>query len=399
MVRKIIAGLVLLIGGYASWLAYGYYFDAVGPEISLAGIEDGKYYTRTVPCELRASDRCKIKEISAWLDDKPITVNENVGSSSYSRSFDVVTPRLSNGLHFFKIEATDGSRKHNKTFKNIVFYVDNAELKAGLSVPTSDLIVYQGRTLHIPIQINKNVKKVTVSALSKEFCACCNERSTVYDCYIPIEYEEIPGQYPFNVSIEDHIGNSCALSGSFRVEPYVFKKQVLHKIDNEKFEEERKLGKNEQECAAMLIDVTRKSPAIKRWRGPFYAPINITATTCDFGVRGISQARGCYTHNGLDVVGCMPNTAVWAPQDGVVAIKERFGVNGNMVVIDHGCGVLTLLGHLDHFANINVGDTIRRGSPIGVTGRTGFASGDHLHWEMRVQNIPVDPLQWTKLDF
>ena len=59
-------------------------------------------------------------------------------------------------------------------------------------------------------------------------------------------------------------------------------------------------------------------------------------------------------------------------------------------------GILTLLFHLENYSNINVGDAVKRGNPVGTMGKTGYATGYHLHWEMRINNTPVDPLQWIK---
>ena len=95
----------------------------------------------------------------------------------------------------------------------------------------------------------------------------------------------------------------------------------------------------------------------------------------------------------------MPKSVVWAPQDGVVVMKARFAHSGNTVVIDHGYGILSMFFHLDSFAPIEVGETIKKGNPIGTLGKTGYATGYHLHWELRIGNVPVDPMEWTKPGF
>jgi murein DD-endopeptidase MepM/ murein hydrolase activator NlpD len=126
--------------------------------------------------------------------------------------------------------------------------------------------------------------------------------------------------------------------------------------------------------------------------------MEMTRVSCEYGMKRVTQEKGCYMHKAVDLAG-MPRTVVWAPQDGIVVIKNKYKSSGNTVVIDHGLGIFTLLFHLDSFSNVNVGDKIRRGSPVGKMGMTGYATGYHLHWEMRINNIHVDPLQWTKLDF
>jgi len=95
----------------------------------------------------------------------------------------------------------------------------------------------------------------------------------------------------------------------------------------------------------------------------------------------------------------MPKSVVWAAQNGIVVMKDRFGESGNTVVVDHGWGVLSMYFHLNDFANITVGQKIAKGNPIGTMGKTGYAKGYHLHWEMRINNTPVDPMQWTKRTF
>ena len=92
-------------------------------------------------------------------------------------------------------------------------------------------------------------------------------------------------------------------------------------------------------------------------------------------------------------------SVIWASQDGIVVLKNLFAHSGNTVVIDHGWGVLTLLFHLDTFAPLEVGDMIKKGKPVGTLGKTGYATGYHVHWEMRVGNVAVDPLEWTKPNF
>ena len=92
----------------------------------------------------------------------------------------------------------------------------------------------------------------------------------------------------------------------------------------------------------------------------------------------------------------MPRSVVWAPQDGIVVMKDRFAPSGNTVIVDHGLGILSLFYHLEDFADIEVGQKVAQGNPLGTIGKTGFATGYHLHWEMRINNTPVDPLQWVK---
>jgi hypothetical protein len=398
--RKFIVLLSFFAVLYVGWRCGLYFFSTSKPHIEVAGLVEGNYYGGKVPCVINVQSRYKLQSVRIWLDDNQILPENNKRSSSYSQPITINTKGLLSGLHTIKVEAVDATRNNNKELCVVNFGADNLPLQAAFARPVSDFKVLQGRVFHAPLQVNKPIKRAVLTVFSREFVAVQeSERATVYECFVPIECEDKPGDYPFTMTVEDFVGNKTELSGTMQIVLAPFKRQVLHHIDTSKFEEERKLGRPERDLSDLLAQVAVSSPKTKLWRGMFYAPLNSHWVACEFGAKRISQERGCYTHAAIDLVGSMPHTVVWAPQDGVIAIKDRFEVTGNTVVIDHGCGVISLLCHLDQFADIKVGDKIRRGRPVGVTGKTGYATGDHLHWEMRVNNIQVDPLQWTKADF
>jgi len=84
---------------------------------------------------------------------------------------------------------------------------------------------------------------------------------------------------------------------------------------------------------------------------------------------------------------------VLAANDGKVVMAEFFGIFGNAVVIDHGCGLQTLYGHMSHL-EVRPGDSVKRGQEIGRSGSTGLAGGDHLHFTVLVDGLPVNPTEW-----
>jgi murein DD-endopeptidase MepM/ murein hydrolase activator NlpD len=94
-------------------------------------------------------------------------------------------------------------------------------------------------------------------------------------------------------------------------------------------------------------------------------------------------------HSGLDLR-APGGTPVYAAADGVVARSGAGGAYGNLVVIDHGAGLSSLYGH--HRENlVREGERVRRGQVIALVGRTGNATGDHLHFELRWRGGTVDP--------
>jgi murein DD-endopeptidase MepM/ murein hydrolase activator NlpD len=91
-------------------------------------------------------------------------------------------------------------------------------------------------------------------------------------------------------------------------------------------------------------------------------------------------------------------TPVLSPAPGVVVFSEPLVVRGNVIILDHGWGVMTGYWHLSA-SFVNVGDTVSQGQHIGDIGNTGLSTGPHLHWEMRVGGQPVDGLQWIREQF
>ena len=179
---------------------------------------------------------------------------------------------------------------------------------------------------------------------------------------------------------------------------YSFKKARGFGVAKEKLEHEREVSKRRKELKKLLERVVKESPAKKLWSGPFIYPVDFQRISTPFGEIRTTLEKGRYHHAALDLVGT-PKSVIWASQAGKVVIKDRFLFSGNTVVLDHGCGVMTLYYHLDDFADIQVGDFLLKGNPLGRQGKTGYANGEHLHWEFRVQNKCVDPLQWTQKTF
>jgi murein DD-endopeptidase MepM/ murein hydrolase activator NlpD len=98
-------------------------------------------------------------------------------------------------------------------------------------------------------------------------------------------------------------------------------------------------------------------------------------------------------HTGIDIAAPL-GTPVMAAADGVVVAVGHTAVGyGNYVIIAHGAGAATLYGHLLQTA-ANVGDRVARGQLIGLEGSTGFSTGPHVHFELRINDQVVDPMPY-----
>jgi murein DD-endopeptidase MepM/ murein hydrolase activator NlpD len=84
---------------------------------------------------------------------------------------------------------------------------------------------------------------------------------------------------------------------------------------------------------------------------------------------------------------------VTAPADAIVALAEPLQVRGNAVILDHGRGVFTGYWHLSEL-RVTPGQRVAAGDLLGLVGNTGLSTGAHLHWELRIYGIAVDPMQF-----
>ncbi len=97
-------------------------------------------------------------------------------------------------------------------------------------------------------------------------------------------------------------------------------------------------------------------------------------------------------HKGLDI-SSREGTKIVATADGVVTFAGRNGFYGNMIKIDHGHGMMTRYGHLEKMLKKR-GDAVKRGDVIGLMGNTGRSTGPHVHYEVFLNGIPVNPKKY-----
>jgi murein DD-endopeptidase MepM/ murein hydrolase activator NlpD len=102
-------------------------------------------------------------------------------------------------------------------------------------------------------------------------------------------------------------------------------------------------------------------------------------------------------HSGIDI-DAPYGTPVRAAADGDVETASMASGYGREVVLDHGHGLLTVYGHLSAFAVIP-GQHVTRGEVIGYVGQSGRATGPHLHYEVRVHNVPVNPHKYLRMTY
>lgn len=143
---------------------------------------------------------------------------------------------------------------------------------------------------------------------------------------------------------------------------------------------------------AQIAAARRMQSDAQGWRQAFLWPATGRIST-PFGSQRIyrNNEAGSY-HSGIDIA-VPQGTPVLSPADGVVilASERPYLLEGNLLMIDHGMGLDTAFMHLSRI-DVRVGEHVRRGQPVALSGMTGRATGPHLHWGLKWRDAKIDPL-------
>lgn len=205
-----------------------------------------------------------------------------------------------------------------------------------------------------------------------------------------------PGLYPLTVGGELADGTPLRFSqrvyvqnGNYPYDPPLVVNSETMDIENTKPEDEQ------------WFSLVKPVTAEKSWDGIFQSPVPDYLSNCFpslFGNRRSYNESGYYYfHTGLDFCGST-GVDIYAPVPGLVVFAGPLMVRGNATVINHGWGVYTAYAHQSEIL-VEVGERVETGQLIGLVGETGRVTGPHLHWEVIVGGVQVDPLQWLEQEF
>ena len=150
-----------------------------------------------------------------------------------------------------------------------------------------------------------------------------------------------------------------------------------------------------KENYARIIEITSKTEPAILWKGAFLRLANSKR------MAGFADHRTYYyqdekideqTHLGIDLA-AYSRDKVTAANHGKVVYADNLGIYGQTVIIDHGFGLFSMYSHLSRI-NVRPDQIVAKNESIGLTGNTGMAGGDHLHFGMLVQGIFVNPVEW-----
>ncbi len=234
-------------------------------------------------------------------------------------------------------------------------------------------------------------------------------------CLFAYPYNADPNT-PARIVARDDAGNETLANFTYRVFPQTFPTDTLDITDDfmarvvppimshtPELQDQGSLLKNflqvngrlREMNARQLVDLAQKTSPRLSWDKPF-VQLSKSKVEASFADRRTylyeGQVIDHQVHLGFDLA-VTQHIPVVAANDGTVVYTGYLGIYGNAIVIDHGCGLQTLYGHLNSI-DIQPGQTVKRGQVMGRSGQTGLAGGDHLHFTVLLEGIPVNPVEW-----
>ncbi len=154
-------------------------------------------------------------------------------------------------------------------------------------------------------------------------------------------------------------------------------------------------GQLREENAKQIVAICKQSAGNKLWEGPFLrmknaAPMAAFGDDRTYLYDGKAVTKS--VHLGVDLAST-ERAPIEAANHGIVLFTGYLGIYGNTVIIDHGLGLTSLYAHLSEIS-VKKGQEVKKGDPLGLSGSTGFAGGDHLHFAILVDGKFVNPVEW-----
>ncbi len=154
-------------------------------------------------------------------------------------------------------------------------------------------------------------------------------------------------------------------------------------------------GTMRRENNKTLADLRLKTAERFLWSQPFARQAHAQAEATFADLRNYiyhGKKIDQQVHLGYDLA-VTQHVGVEASNDGRIVYAAPLGIYGNCIVIDHGYGLQTIYGHLSRI-DVHEGDMVKRGQVMGLSGQTGMAGGDHIHFAMQLDGIQIDPKEW-----
>ena len=250
------------------------------------------------------------------------------------------------------------------------------------------LVLAGGRSGRIEVLTSEPVI-ISGHFLGRELRVIAREDGKRHNILIGIPMFTDLNVYPITLELRDDLGDAKPVGANVQIITGGYGRQTIRISDSELL-----APAAEEEETALLARLTEPFTPERYWVNslslPAAAPINAVFGT----LRSYNGSPFDRYHGGVDFAGA-PGTSILAAAAGEVVMVDRLHIRGNTTLIDHGWGLFTLYAHQDETL-VQLGDVVESGQLIGTVGSTGRSTGPHLHWEVWLNGVNVDPMQWVQ---
>jgi len=424
---KITIFLIIIILAPLAWLGYTK-FEGTPPSLSLEPAVE--FIGKSTPLSLKMEDpKNGIKRVK-------ITLKQNTKTADvFEKSFpmeswlsggkvkgDTVTFNvepgavgISNGKATLTVSAWDYSLRGwfngNKATLTREVTVDTAP--PVVSIVSNTRYLGQGGSGIVCFSVNDQLSKAGVQVNELFFPAVALDPSqNLYVTYFALPYDK--EDVKLEVRCADQAGNEAASGFYNSIKPKKFRHDAIQLSDDflqliaSRAQQQDPAAGSDPLAAFLKVnneyrkknnkeihDICSTSNPERLWKGPFIAMPNASARARfaderTYVYKGKDVAES--VHLGLDLAS-LANSPVPAANSGIVVWADDLGIYGNAVILDHGQGLFSLYAHLSSF-KVKKGDVVEKEQDVGLTGYTGLAGGDHLHFGTYIWGEAVNPLEW-----
>ena len=257
----------------------------------------------------------------------------------------------------------------------------------------SEPVIIQGRTLVVKVSLSDPAASLSGSFEGQPTLFWPGQAGGWWTI-IPIHALAEPNSYPLLLTAVLADGQTVTTFTNVEVIAGPYGRENINLDEQRGQLLDAELIRQEQEKLKALWSVVSLRP---RWEGPFRYPVDASSLriTSYFGARrSYNGSEEISFHGGVDFGGQV-GLPVYTAAAGRVVLAENLTIRGQAVLIDHGAGLFSGYWHMSQLA-VGEGQEVPAGAVAGYLGGTGLVTGPHLHWEMRLNGIAVEPLQWVQ---
>jgi len=317
--------------------------------------------------------------VQAQVDDRALAV----GAEATQLSIDTAT--LPDGPHRVLVEAEDSSFRKNRAQGTVEVRSDNTPPR--LTLDGQPASAPEGHTWLLRVQADEPASvEATLDGKPLDLQAGDGFGWAVVGIGAYDESRDVA----VSVTGTDQVGNRTEQRSAMHVVPYQYTRDTIQvSAQLAPLLEPRVRAEEDAKLAPTYANVSQP----RLWNGPFQMPAQGEIVTQYGEVRSYNGGPFEGHHTGVDIAVPL-GQPVLAPARGKVVLIDRVQLRGNIVVLDHGLGVFTTYAHLSA-VDVQVGQEVQAGQPFAKVGTTGLSEGPHLHWELWIRGVNVDPLEWT----